>query len=148
MYQIQLKDECLKIINVGNCSKIPDIIISKDFGINNEFSLYSCVYSDIELNNIINNDCGFIQLIKLIKSNDVMNMSFSIAIKINKKSSLQFNVKNFEQYTDFNVYFLWSLSNKTYNNFFVDKLEKNINCENIIDILFENTINKNILIYN
>ena len=65
IYQIQLNNDILIIKKISEHYVSPDIIIKENFGPNSEFSLYSCVYMEKELEQ--NNNQIYYPLIKLVE---------------------------------------------------------------------------------
>lgn len=134
-FQIQLNKTKIKIVQIGHCSQIPDIIIEKDFGKNKAFTLYNIVYSREELDESKN----YIPLVKLKQKFTSVCMNYCIAIKLNGK---------IDNFTDFDVYFLRALAGvDDETKFFVKKIEKDIDQENMVEKLLENVIDINVEIF-
>jgi hypothetical protein len=55
LYQIIVDEKKANIIYIGVGTKIFDIVIKENFGLNNEFSLFSCIYEENELLKLIKN---------------------------------------------------------------------------------------------
>ena len=133
IYQIQLYDNNIIIKNIGKEDYAPDIIIKENFGPNNSYSLYSCIYTEEELFKIdlINNDT-FFPIIKLGVKQDEENITtYSIAVKFNNVSVLKEQVE--QEITDFNVFLVYNKKNEEKIN--VQHLDKNINSGNIVETL-------------
>jgi len=135
IYQIQLYDNNIIIKNIGKENYAPDIIIKENFGPNNSYSLYSCIYTEDELFQIslINNDT-FFPIIKLGVKQDEHNITtFSIAVKFNNVSVLKEQVE--QEISDFNVFLVYNKKNE--EKVHARELDKNINSGNIIETLIE-----------
>lgn len=122
IYQLQINNDKIIIKQIGIMSNIPDIIIKKSFGKNNNLDLYNVVYTENEL---LDNK-NFYPIIKLIENKNY----YSLSIKFID------NVKCNEEITNFEIYFICFIDNKFYNK----KIEKNVNQSNIIETLMELSI--------
>lgn len=131
IYQLQINNNELIIKHIANGSKIPDIIIKENFGKNNNLNLYNCLYAQEDLNNI-NSDL-FIPIIKLINQTENNKEFYSISIKFQISTIIQFN----KILNDFELYFTYGNDDKIFNYY---KIEKNIHKANIIEKLLENVI--------
>jgi hypothetical protein len=129
IYQIQLNNDNLIIKHVGKSSEIPDIIIKENFGNNKNLNLYSCIYStnEFDIMKTTNNKDNFLPIIKLIEKGETENNIYSICVKLN--TDIKFN----EIITEFDIYLTFITKNYV-NNILI---EKNINSENIIEIMFQ-----------
>jgi len=138
IYQIQLYNNYIEIKHIGTGTHIPEIIIKENFGVDNSFNLYSCLYSKDELSNLFKNDSKpyadiFLPIIKLVKNDSInKNQIFSISIKI-------FTFTDFNKAIDKFQLYLTS-SNIIEENIWFQKLESNINSSNIIEKIIENVI--------
>ncbi len=139
IYQIQMENEKIIIKHIGTSSHVPDIIIKEDFGKKNNLNLYSCIYTneDIDfLKNKIDED-KFLPIIKLVEKSELENKIYSISIKI--KCLLNYN----EHLTDFSTYLTYSTNNSYIYNV---ELEKDINSQNIVEKMLEKIIELGITI--
>jgi len=106
IYQIQLNNNFLELKHVGTGTHIPEIIIKENFGVDNSFNLYNCLYSRDELDNIFNDGTGsgsgsesgsktdtdqysniFLPIIKLVKNypiNDILEKNLNKGQNINQ----------------------------------------------------------------
>ena len=136
IYQIQLNNDILIIKKISEHYVSPDIIIKENFGSNSEFSLYSCVYMEKELEQ--NNNQIYYPLIKLVEK--IINgkdekqeqiITYSIGIKFSNPFDLEQN-KN-KEIIDFKVFLI---ANKRSNeNVYTKEIIKDINQFNIIEKL-------------
>lgn len=128
-YQLLLNNDTLMIKKVGSGEKMGDVIIKENFGNNNNYTIYSCIYEKNEFDIIKN------KYIPLLKITDNIRV-YSIAVIINE-NVIEENVllKNFE------VVLIHG-----YKVFKTIKLEKNINSKNIIEKLINKLFDLNILI--
>ena len=140
MYQIQVFNENIIIRNVALVknnnlenleNECPDIIIKENFGKNCKLNLYSCVYSEKEIN-FIKSD-NYFPIIKLVSNEKKYKIIFSIVVKFNEEKFIQNS-----NITNFDLYYVWNVKGEQLIN--STKVEKNINFDNIIEILFENII--------
>ncbi len=139
IYQIQLNLEKLVIKHISQHYVSPDIIIQEDFGSENQYSLYSCVYTEEELEK--NNNTMFYPLVKLIenyKKDDTNSkiIIYSIAVKFNYTFSLKSDLN--KDINDFKLFLVANEQNK--ENVYTKEIEKNINSSNIIEKLLEYVI--------
>ena len=127
-YQLQLDNDKLIIKKVGSGHKMGDIVIKENFGKNNNYTIYSCIYEK--------NDFDIIKTkyIPIIKITDNIRI-YSIGIIINEE------IKENIILTDFQVYLVHGQS-----VFKMIKLDKNINKDNIIEKLINKLFDINILI--
>jgi hypothetical protein len=133
IYQIQLDKEEVFIKKIGVGDSAPDVIIKEDFGLNNELSLYNCVYLENELNTIGNNTYFYpiIKLIDNIKNDKVITSS--IAIKFKENLSIDTKINNFD------LYFVKNIVSDDFIK--VLGLEKDVFSENIIEkIIYYNSL--------
>ena len=142
IYQIQLNDDILIIKKISENYVSPDIIIKENFGPNSEFSLYSCVYMEKELEQ--NNNQIYYPLIKLVEKitngkeesqesqeSQEQIINYSIGIKFLNPFDLEQN-KN-KEINDFKVFLI---ANKRNNkNVYTKEIIKDINQFNIIEKL-------------
>ena len=124
IYQIDIDNENIKCNKVGQGEHCPYIIIQELFGYDKKFSLYSCVYTDDEL---YKHELNTVPLIKLLHD----NITATISVQYKK------NMHEFEIYYTFD------------NNvdFIMEKMDKVINKQNIIEILLAKTIDREIRIF-
>jgi hypothetical protein len=134
LYQFQVSDSSYIIKLIAETHKIPEIIIKENFGINNSFSLYSYIYDIDEINN---NTC--LPLIKLVKINSD-NSKCIYSLCINYISMPHVNVSN----NDFTIFFVNAINEKIIDSF---NIPKNINAENIVEILLTLVIDLGTTIY-
>jgi len=133
IYQTQINNEKVVIKHIGYGSHIPDIIIKEEFGKNKNLYLYSCVYTNDEIDFLktkIDND-KFLPVVKLIEKMEPEDKVYSMSIKIN--CLFDYN----EPFVDFDTYLTYS-TNSTY--VYHIKLDKNINPSNIIEKMLEKII--------
>jgi hypothetical protein len=121
---------------VAETHKIPEIIIKENFGIGNSFSLYSYVYDIDEINN---NTC--LPLIKLVKKDEgncinINKYIYSLCIKYTPRINISNN--------DFTIFFVNAINEKIIDSY---TIPKNINSENIVEILLTHVIDLGITIY-
>jgi len=154
IFQFHLSNEKLIIKHIGKSTYTPDIIIMENFGPESNMFLYSCVYSQDELESskkleisneneeigITNSNSNFensennledfklfFPIVKLIiKSSSDNYIITSIAVKLNQQIVLENEIKNWDLY--------W-IENSSLNkeHFKTLKLEKNINPTNILE---------------
>ena len=123
-YQIDVNKENIKCNKIGQGEHCPYIIIQESFGYDKNFSLYSCVYTDDEL---YKHEVNTVPLIKLLHD----NITATISVQYKK------NIEEFELY--------YTLDNNI--DFIMQKIDKDINKENIIEILLAKTIDMGIRIF-
>jgi hypothetical protein len=134
LFQFQVNNDSCNIKLVAETHKIPEIIIKENFGINNSFSLYSYVYDIDEINN---NTC--LPLIKLVKiNNDKSKWIYSLCI--NYIPPLPQNISN----NEFTIIFVNAINEKIIDSYDVPK---NINSENIVEVLLTLVIDIGIVIF-
>jgi hypothetical protein len=132
LYQFQVNNENFIIKLVAETHKIPEIIIKENFGINNSFSLYSYIY---DIDEITNNTC--LPLIKLVKINsDNSKYIYSLCINYISVPHVSSN--------DFTIFFVNAINEKIIDSYTVPK---NINAENIVEILLTMVIDLGTAIY-
>lgn len=132
LYQFQINNDMCIIKMVAETHKIPEIIIKENFGIGNSFSLYSYVY---DINEINNNTC--LPLIKLVKKDgDNSTYIYSLCIEYTP----HINISN----NDFTIFFVNAINEKIIDSY---SIPKNINSENIVEILLTYVIDTGITIY-
>jgi hypothetical protein len=134
LYQFQISNDNFIIKLVAETHKIPEIIIKENFGINNSFSLYSYIYDIDEINN---NIC--LPLIKLVKINSD-NSKCIYSLCINYVSKPNINISN----NNFTIFFVNAINEKIIDSYIIPK---NINAENIVEILLTIVIELGIVIY-
>lgn len=142
IYQIQLSFEKIIIKHISQNQVSPDIIIRENFGPNSKYNLYSCVYSEDELENFIKKDI-FFPLIKLVEKDSVQNIKkiWSIAVQFNYLSNS--NLKDIINKNS-NEFKLFIVSNEKNNQKINYKLiNKDIDQHNIVEKLIEFVIEKN-----
>ena len=142
IYQFQLnKEECI-IKLIGECCEIPEIIIKENFGIDNKFSIYSYIYNLEEI--IYSNLNNYVPIIRLINNNTKEVYSICIKYQLEENLSQKLICKTFD------LYFIIIIKKDTDNELIKmnKKIDKNINSNNIVEILFENTIDSGIIIFN
>ena len=128
-YQFDLNNETLKINNVGNGNYVGDILIKENVLKNNEYSIYSTIYSEQELLELHNK---FIPLL-IIRNKKTC---YSIGIIVYQKIELnEKNINNFDVFCVYNIDKLYKI-----------KINKDVNKENIIEKLIEHLIDMNIFI--
>jgi hypothetical protein len=127
-YQLQLSCENLIIKKVGTGTKMGDILIKENFGKNNNYTIYSCIYEK--------NDFDIIKkkYIPLIKITDNIRI-YSIGIMLNEEIKEDVIIKNFDVYAVHGC-----------KIFKMIKLNKDITKENIIEKLIDKLFDINILI--
>lgn len=133
IYQFQICNEKLIIKHISQNYILPDIIIKENFGPNSEYSLYSCVYSEDELNTSFLNTDIFFPLVKMIKKDLNLNTitTWSIAIKFTILINLD-EILN----KDLNCFELYLVSNTKDNpKINYQQIIKDINQDNIIEKL-------------
>lgn len=130
LHQIQINDDELIIKTIGYCNHPPDLIIKENFGRNNNLSIYNCTLTENELNieSLISEHELFYPIIKLTEKIDNYVNTYSIAIKILEKIKYDQKIILFENY------FIYKKEKKLIYKI----LEKNINSNNIIEILLDN----------
>ena len=127
-YQIQLNYENLIIKKVGSGRKMADIVIKDNFGANNNYTIYSCIYEKNDFENIKK------KYIPIIKITDNIRI-YSIGIIINE------DIKENTILNNFDLYMLHG-----HKIFKMIKLDKNIDNKNIIEKLINKLFDLNILI--
>jgi hypothetical protein len=127
-YQLQLNNENLIIKTVGTGSKMADIIIKEKFGMNNNYTIYSCIYEKKDFEIIKE------KYIPLIKITDNIRI-YSIGVIINEEIKENSLLKIFE------VYMVHG-----HKIFKTIKLDKNVDNKNIIEKLINKLFDLNILI--
>jgi hypothetical protein len=127
-FQFDLNNTNLKLNLVGKGEDIGDIIITENFGKNNDYTISSCIYKYDE---IINIKDKFIPLIKLYNEKN----TYGIGI-ITYENILINNTTN-----NFDVFFIY----KT-NKFHKLKLDKDIDKNNIMEKLIDKLLDLNIFI--
>lgn len=134
LYQFQINNDACIIKLVAETHKIPEIIIKENFGISNSFSLYSYVYDIDEINN---NTC--LPLIKLVRKDEGnSNNKYIYSLCINYISVP--HISN----NDFTIFFVNAINEKVINSY---SIPKNINSDNIVEILLTLVIDTGITIY-
>ena len=125
-YQIQLNNDEYIIKKLCQGSEIGDIVLLENFGCDNKYSLYICVYEKYELE--------LLDYIPVARLTDGTH-NYYICFKTNK---IEFETisKNFE------LYFIHGIK---FKNIF--KIDKNINSKNIIEIIVEKLMDLNIYIF-
>jgi hypothetical protein len=144
VYQFQLnKEECI-IKLIGECCEIPEIIIKENFGIDNKFSIYSYIYNLEEIIHLNLNN--YVPIIRLINNKTKEVYSICIKYQLEDNFSKELICKNFDLY----FIIIIKKDNDTDNEMIKmnKKIDKNIDPNNIIEILFENTIDSGIIIFN
>jgi len=134
LYQFQVNNDNFIIKLVAETHKIPEIIIKENFGINNSFSLYSYIY---DIDEITNNTC--LPLIKLVKINSD-NSKYIYSLCINYITVPYVNISN----NDFTIFFVNAINEKIIDSY---NIPKNINAENIVEILLTLVIDLGTAIY-
>ena len=127
-YQLQLNNENLMIKTVGTGSKMGDIVIKENFGKNNNYTIYSCIYEKKDFEIIKQ------KYIPLIKITDNIRI-YSIGVIINEEIKENILIRNFE------VYMVHG-----HKIFKTIKLDKDVNNKNIIEKLINKLFDLNILI--
>lgn len=128
-YQFDLNNETLKINEIGTGNYLGDILIKENVFKNNEYSIFSTIYSEKELNELHNK---FIPL--LIIRNE--KNSYSIGIMTYNKIELSNQIiPNFDVFCVYNIDKLYKI-----------KINKDVNKENIIEKLINHLIDMNIFI--
>jgi hypothetical protein len=125
-YQIQLEKEKLIIKYIGEGDEMVDIAIVEKIGQNNEYEINSCVYEDEDL---VSN-----KLLPLILITDHKRV-YSISIIINE------DIKIDEYIYNFNILFTQKQSIQK-----MFPLDKNIDSENIIEVLISKLLDLGIFI--
>lgn len=134
LYQFQINNDACIIKLVAETHKIPEIIIKENFGISNSFSLYSYVYDIDEINN---NTC--LPLIKLVRKDEGNNNNkyiYSLCINYISVPHISNN--------DFTIFFVNAINEKIIDSY---SIPKNINSDNIVEILLTLVIDTGITIY-
>ena len=133
IYQIQINNDKIVIKHIGHGSDIPDIIIKEDFGKYKNLNLYSCVYTNNEIDFLktkINED-KFLPIVKLVEKLKPENKIYSLSVKI--KCLFDYN----EPFTQFSTFLTYSTdSSYVYHT----ELNKNINPSNLIEKMLEKII--------
>jgi hypothetical protein len=139
IYQIQLNNDTLIIKKISEHYILPDIIIKEDFGPESQFSLYSCVYMETELEK--NNNQIYYPLIKLVEKitngkeeigqNQEQIITYSIGIKFSNQLDLKQN--KIQEIKDFKVFLI--ANKKSKENVYTTEIPKDINQFNIIEKL-------------
>jgi hypothetical protein len=129
--QLQLNNEELTVASLGYYSRIPDVVIEKDFGIDKRFTIYNLVHTRETINEKQKEKEG-IPIMKLVD-------------KANEKEWFCIAVKLFDNHGNnaFEVGFMFVRNGQTAHAI---QLEKNVNAENIIPILLENVIDMGVKI--
>ena len=127
-YQLQLNNENLIIKKVGTGSKMGDIVIKENFGMDEKYTIYSCVYEKTDF------DIIKTKYIPLIKITDNIRV-YSIGVIINEE------IKEDTILNDFKVYVVHG-----YKVFKMIPVDKNIDNKNIIEKLINKLFDLNILI--
>jgi len=115
-YQIQLFNEKYIIKKIGEGSEIGDIVILNNFGADNKYTIYACVYEKEELELMKNN---YIPIVRL--TDEIRN--YCICFKA--ESIIYDNLSE-----NFELYFMHGIKQKN-----IFKLDKNINSQNISGIV-------------
>jgi hypothetical protein len=124
-YQIQLNHDKVCVKCVAHGDKIGDVLIKKDFGHENKYSLYSCIYEKEEIT--------IDRILPVIYLTDgIRKYYISVLLK-----NITLNI----EHTDFDLLFSHGY---TKQHFF--SIEKNIDKNNIIQQLFTILANRNIKI--
>lgn len=133
IYQIQPDNNNLIIKHIGTGSHVPDIIIKESFGKKNNLNLYNCVYleDEIEFLRTEQNNDILLPVIKLIEKLDEQTNIYSLSVKINNFTNYGDNISNFS------IYLTYSTTKEIYYH---TELEKNINQNNIIELMLEKII--------
>jgi hypothetical protein len=137
IYQIQITNEKLLISHISKNQISPDIIIQENFGPESQYSLYSCVYIQDELEK--NNDSIYYPLVKLVelyKKNELNQekiITYSIAVKFNNQFNLESNVN--KELDDFKIFIVANEKNK--ENIYTNEIPKDITQLNILEKLIE-----------
>lgn len=140
IYQIQVSNEKLKISHISKHQISPDIIIQENFGPESQYSLYSCVYQQEELEK--NNDSIYYPLVKLVelyKKNELNQekiITYSIAVKFNNQFNLESNLN--KELDDFKLFIVANEKNK--ENIYTNEIPKDISQSNILEKLIEYVI--------
>lgn len=135
-YQIQIENDKLKIVNIGNFSDSSDIIIKKDFGENNNMTIYSCIYNEDELKHIIN-DNKITLLTKLVIKDNLTRIT-GIGIRIFEIDEKDINKIDTACIKEWKLYYIDYIENSSSYSYI--ELDKIINKQNIIEKMIENTI--------
>ena len=90
-YQLQLNNENLIIKTVGTGGKMADIAIKEKFGMNNNYTIYSCIYEKKDFDIIKE------KYIPIIKITDNIRI-YSIGVIINEEIKENALLNNFEVY--------------------------------------------------
>lgn len=126
-YQFDIQNDNLTLNAIGEGTTIGDFLIKDELGKNKDYILTSSLYYK---NQIDKNK--FIPLINIKNENS----SYSICVIVYEDIHVNTNIKNFD------IYFVYQQSNIRRMI-----LEKNINRENIIEILFECVLNLDVNIF-
>lgn len=139
LYQIQIQEtneneEQIIIKNVGYGSEVPEMIILEDFGKEKNLSIYNCILSERELqelNELANKDY-FYPVIQLIEKDSINNRNeqYFIGIKLLESIKYDEKISSYEKYFIYNNY-----ENKDLLNY--KKITTNINSSNIIEIIID-----------
>lgn len=137
IFQFHLNSISLNLKFIGKSSYAPDIIIKENFGPDGNLSLYNCVYTQEELDNMLTNSNElFFPLVKLIKkeyiNNEELRIISSIAVKINQEIKYQTEILEWELY--------WVQNYQSDDYIKSIKLDKDINQENILEKLIQFSI--------
>lgn len=125
-YQIQLEKEKLIIKYIGEGDEMADIVIMDKIGKNNEFEINSCMY---EYEDLVSN-----KLLPLVLITDHKRV-YSISIVINEDIKIDQYIYNF------NILFTQKQSIQK-----MFPLDKNIDSENIIEVLISKLLDLGIFI--
>jgi hypothetical protein len=126
-YQFDIQNQNLTLNAIGEGTNIGDFLIKDELGKNKDYILTSSIFykKQIEKNK-------FIPLINVKNENS----SYSIGVIIYEDIQINKNIEKFD------VFFVYNQP-----TFKIYKLNKNINHENIIEMLFECIFNLNIDIF-
>lgn len=114
-YQVQLNNDKVIVKHVAHGDKVGDVLISKNFGIDNKYSLYASMFKKEDLE-----DKKFMPVIYLTDG----IRYYYISVLLNS------NIIEVE-HSDFELYFVCCVKNQT--SF---KIDKNIDKNNIFEKLF------------
>jgi hypothetical protein len=131
-YQLQLNNDNLIIKKVGSGSKMADIVIKDNFGKNNNYTIYSCIYEKTDFDIIKK------KYIPLIKITDNIRI-YSIGVIIDEE--IIDNDCEDKILTKFGVYLVHGCK-----IFKTIRMDKDINNKNIIEKLINKLFDLNILI--
>lgn len=126
LYQTQLFKEYVIIKHVGTCTTVPDMIISENFGTKKNLNLYSIVNNKNELNVNI-----YIPVIKIV---DDLNNIYTLSVRFEKEVEFDKKIYDYELY-------LTVLVNNVLN---CKIIEKTVDKDNIIEMLFEKLIDSGV----